>query len=375
MKHLKLLLRSLIKNDACVEGGRAYPWWVAVIFFILSTAISIIPTTVSLFTVDAGVSITQASYDSDKGFYESLKALKADGVDLKFYNQNTVENFNEKVDAEGKAILPYAVMEGEWKHLDENGVKIPYTIEEKVISEYKVETKDENGETITTTTVVESTQKTFQLYILDDVSKDEMSNKVNTILQGRNPYIFDEDPDLPKTKNNISFMIFGKETFAYIKYNANKTVTEEGFTPVGQLTGTYRDIASVTSLVELLQDNLTDTVLKTAKFLNEGYNEIKLYNAAIQLSIYLGINAGIVLLMGLILWLMTRGKNNPFRCYKLLETMKISCWTAFTPALLAMIFGFILGSSNSLAGFMFLLMFGIRSMWLAMKNLRPAINK
>jgi maltodextrin utilization protein YvdJ len=50
MKHFKLLLQSLFKNSACVEGGRTYPWWVAVLFFILSTAISLIPTTVSIYT-------------------------------------------------------------------------------------------------------------------------------------------------------------------------------------------------------------------------------------------------------------------------------------------------------------------------------------
>jgi hypothetical protein len=54
--------------------------------------------------------------------------------------------------------------------------------------------------------------------------------------------------------------------------------------------------------------------------------------------------------------------------------MKISAWTAFAPAILAMIFGFIMGSGNAMAGFMFVLMFGIRCMWLAMKNLRPAMN-
>ena len=128
-------------------------------------------------------------------------------------------------------------------------------------------------------------------------------------------------------------------------------------------------------LSELKQPTLTETVDHTAIFLNEAFNEIKLQNAGIQLAIYLAINAGIVLLMGFVLWLMTRGKNNPFRCYKIWETMKIATWTAFTPALLSMVLGFVIGSSNPLAGFMFVLVFGIRSMWLAMKNLKPAPNQ
>jgi hypothetical protein len=377
MKHLKLLLRSLIKNDACVEGGRTYPWWVAVIFFFLSTAISLIPTTVSLFTVDAGVTITQATYDSDKGFYQTLKAMEADGIDLEFYNEHTQEGFKDLKDAEGKKVLPYAKLTADWKHKDVNGNNVPYVITETVITKYESTVTSEDGKTTFTTTIEETKEvPIFKLYVFDQLEQAELGSKINVILQGNNPYVNDEDPSLPKNKNNTTFVIFGKNSFVWMKFNAKKTLTteeelENGYSPVGQLTATYRDITSVKSLLELKQPTLTETVTKTATFLNEGFNEIKLNNAGIQISIYLAINAGMVLLMGFVLWLMTRGKNNPFRCYKIIETMKISTWTAFTPAVLSMLLGFIIGSTNALAGFMFVLVFGVRSMWLAMKNFKP----
>ena len=371
MKHLKLLFRSLIKNDACLTGGKYYPWWVAVIFFILSTAISLVPTIVSLYTVDAGVTITQAAFETDKGFDQALKAMAIDNIDLTFYNQHTVENFNEQLDAEGEPIKAYAKLTTDWQNVDDQGVKMPYVIKQKVITTYeKVET-EKDGNKVTTITKEEKEIDIFKLYVLDDVVAADMSKKVNAVLQGLNPYVLDEQEGIDKNKNNVSFAIFGKESFVWFKYNSNRNASiEEGYSPVGQFSGTYRDIASVKSLLELSQPTLTETVNKTAVFLNEGYNEIKLNNAAIQIGIYTAINAGIILLMGFILWLMTRGKNNPFRCYKFIETMKISAWTSFTPAILALIFGFIMGG-NSMAGFMFVLMFGVRSMWLAMKNLRP----
>lgn len=377
MKHLKLLLRSLIKNDACVEGGRTYPWWVAVIFFFVSTIISLIPTTVSLFTIDAGVTITQATYDSDKGFYEVLKAMEADGIDLQFYNEHTQEGFKDLKDDEGKVILPYAKLTADWKHKDVNGNNVPYVITETVITKYESTVTSEDGKTTFTTTIEETKEvPIFKLYVFDQLEQAELGSKINVILQGNNPYVNDEDPSLPKNKNNTTFVIFGKNSFVWMKFNAKKTLTteeelENGYSPVGQLTATYRDITSVKSLLELKQPTLTETVTKTATFLNEGFNEIKLNNAGIQISIYLAINAGMVLLMGFVLWLMTRGKNNPFRCYKIIETMKISTWTAFTPAVLAMLLGFIIGSTNALSGFMFVLVFGVRSMWLAMKNFKP----
>ena len=380
MKHLKLLLRSLIKNDACVEGGRTYPWWVAVIFFFLSTAISLIPTTVSLFTVDAGSLITQATYDTDKGFYQVLEAMEKDGIDLQFYNEHTVENFNEQKDAEGNTITPYVQLTSEWKNGEIVGgelIKKPYVVTEKVITKYTTTTAEDGT---VTTEIEEKEVEIFKLYVFDQLNQEELKTKVNAVLQGLNPYVTDEVEGTPFTTNNTSFAIFGKNTFVWVKYNANKAPVlndngeSQGFQPVGQFTGTYRDIASVKFLSELKKETLTETVAVTATFLNEAFNEIKLQNAGIQIAIYLAINAGIVLLMGFVLWLMTRGKNNPFRCYKIWETMKIASWTAFTPALLSMILGFIIGSTNSLAGFMFVLTFGIRSMWLAMKNLKPNAN-
>ena len=377
MKHLKLLLRSLIKNDACVEGGRTYPWWVAGICFFVSTIISLIPTTVSLFTIDAGVTITQATYDSDKGFYEALKAMETDGIDLQFYNEHTQEGFKDLKNDEGKGVLPYAKLTADWKHKDVNGNNVPYVITETVITKYESTVTSEDGKTTFTTTIEETKEvPIFKLYVFDQLEQAELGSKINVILQGNNPYVNDEDPSLPKNKNNTTFVIFGKNSFVWMKFNAKKTLTTEeelnnGYSPVGQLTATYRDVASVKSLLELKQPTLTETVTKTATFINEGFNEIKLNNAGIQISIYLAINAGMVLLMGFVLWLMTRGKNNPFRCYKIIETMKISTWTAFTPAVLAMLLGFIIGSTNALSGFMFVLVFGVRSMWLAMKNFKP----
>lgn len=381
MKHLKLLLRSLIKNDACVEGGRTYPWWVAVIFFFLSTAISLIPTTVTLFTVDAGTLITQAAYDTDKGFYQVLEAMEKDGIDLQFYNEHTVENFNELKDDEGNQILPYAKLTGEWKNgdiVDGELIKKPYVVTERVITKYTTTTAEDG--TITTE-VEEQDVEIFKLYVFDELNQEQIATKVTAVLQGLNPYVTDAIEGQDATKNNTSFALFGKNSFVWVKYNSNKmpVINDngdiQGFTPAGQFTGTYKDIASIKFLSELKKPTLTETVDDTAIFLNEAFNEIKLQNAGIQLAIYLAINAGIVLLMGFVLWLMTRGKNNPFRCYKIWETMKIATWTAFTPALLSMILGFLIGSSNPLAGFMFVLVFGIRSMWLAMKNLKPAPNQ
>ena len=43
MKNFKLVLKSLVNNEACVEGGRHRPWWIAIILFFLSMIIALVP--------------------------------------------------------------------------------------------------------------------------------------------------------------------------------------------------------------------------------------------------------------------------------------------------------------------------------------------
>ena len=81
----------------------------------------------------------------------------------------------------------------------------------------------------------------------------------------------------------------------------------------------------------------------------------------------LGVNAGISIFMGFMLWVLTRGKNN-LRWFGIWETQKIVGWTTVTPAILTTGLGFLISSFSQV---MFPLLLGVRIMWLSMKLLRP----
>ena len=85
--------------------------------------------------------------------------------------------------------------------------------------------------------------------------------------------------------------------------------------------------------------------------------------------IALAINAGLVFLFGLMIWLMTRGKQNPYHDFNFLDAQKISWWSASAPALLSLI-GFI-PFFASFAMFLFLFLMGMRTMWMSTRTLRP----
>jgi hypothetical protein len=76
--------------------------------------------------------------------------------------------------------------------------------------------------------------------------------------------------------------------------------------------------------------------------------------------------------MGLMMFLLTRGKRNPNRNLNFWITTKIAAWICFTPAVLAMIVGFVWSAA---AGIGFIVLMGLRTMWLSMRQLSPAMQQ
>jgi hypothetical protein len=73
-------------------------------------------------------------------------------------------------------------------------------------------------------------------------------------------------------------------------------------------------------------------------------------------------------MMTFIIFVMTRGKNNPNRDLKFKDTLKIGAWALLSPALLTIVAG---GLFPEFAPTAFVLFVGLRLMWLSSKYLRP----
>jgi hypothetical protein len=118
-------------------------------------------------------------------------------------------------------------------------------------------------------------------------------------------------------------------------------------------------------------DTYQQEIVDTYKvFFNEGYETTKIQGAWMWTGIMAAVYVVFIVFMGLMIWLMTRGKNNPYRIYTFWETQKMSYWAAFTPAVLACGLGF---AFSTYALFIFILFYGMRIMWMSMKNLRPEV--
>ena len=143
----------------------------------------------------------------------------------------------------------------------------------------------------------------------------------------------------------------------------------KGDLPINELVKLVPSSNSATYAEDL--NNFTDSNLNLWRsFLNEAYATQRNIGAWSATGLMFGIYSGFILFMGLMVFIMTRGKNNPYRIITFWQSQKIAYWAAPAPAILAMIFGFMF-TGNTLLQFLFIFLYGMRVMWLAMRTLWP----
>lgn len=341
MKNLKLVLKSLINNDACVEGGRHRPWWIGVIIFFFSMIVAIIPVFVQTWTKAGSSFANTATYNVDTGLQCFAEEANFSGITMIVKNNATIGNYIDLDQDDWNNTFTYTNNSGyhAYQYINSTGV-----------SEFDV------------------------FYVADLASKD-----LEAIMKDKP--VVEEGKETTYTNRTTSFIAFGKKEYALYAYNGNSS------SAVASTFGDYKeekldsDILSVVNVTingteynyttitkELYSQYRTGVWNNWKAFFDRGY----LYNKG-QLTwkttlLMFGINAGITVFMGLMIWILTRGKNNPFRIYTFLECQLIGFWATLSPSILALALGFLISSFSQI---MFPLLLGVRVMWLSMKSLRP----
>ena len=171
------------------------------------------------------------------------------------------------------------------------------------------------------------------------------------------------------------------ETGMYIsiyKHNSTAAATYTGYSTSWSTTKVGTELVAKLGTVTVKGENVdfaTDPVaykagvIKNFKgVLNRLYDEAKTRNFWMTTGIYAGVDTLIIVVYGLLIFLMTRGKRNMFNYMKFGQCLKISMEASFTPGLLALILGFLL---TQYAYIFFIVLSGIRVMWLTMKQFKP----
>lgn len=372
----KLLLRTLFKNDACVEA-RKLPWYIAALIFVLSVGLSVIPPVVQLATEKGSTLLTGQSYSFDNGIRSFTHFLDEKDINI------VVRNAQD--DTTGKWTTPTLSFDSDASKDNWNANTIPY-----------IETvKDAQGNVVLDDDGKPKTReyKYFEYKQNIQDKKDVVRLRV---------FVIEDDPASLSDASLAYQFFYSNEQFG-VKMN-NKDSLPDGYIPASLMVlGTHEvyialygpNPASNTSYsgtpfrgdyirmdggsgdevdlnlrhfltVNNEEVNPEDSFWVT--FLDRAYSYTRMTTALSMLALLSGLFAIIILIFGFTLWLMTRGKRNPNRDIRVHETMKISCFASLTPALLSLIFGFIIPSFSS---FLFIGLNSIRLMWLSMKSLRP----
>lgn len=170
--------------------------------------------------------------------------------------------------------------------------------------------------------------------------------------------------------NNYSYFIFTNDTVYINIKNPNK----RSESVIGLVCVNAYKKVKTNQIKETFVQKDTPTGTAQATWANwkvlirKLYNQTRLKSAGIQLAIISAVNVGIALIMGFMVWVLTRGKSNVYRTFNPWDCFKISFWACMFPALLTVGFGFLI---KSFAATLFPLLLGVRVMWLSMKSLRP----
>ena len=340
--NLKTGFGTLLSNQCCVDAGKSLPWWIAIILGLVATFIPVIPVMVSISKTNGETFIASTyNYSFDKNATIANVQLKNKGVDFLVDEDHYLtyyENNEAKVDQPTTRLTEYIN---------------PLTNQFDIVTYWLADTEDQN---------VDAQYKEIiaKAYVLGSTTEQSDADP-----EGTGYYI-------------PTYLFYYKGGNALYLAKANSTASASKFT--GDFINTEANTKLVTRMLTVegatvptevsdISSELIAGVYENYKaFYNESYKDIQTKSLIYSTFIYWGIYLGLTLFLGLLIFLLTRGKRNFNNYLKWWQCMSIAGWASFTPGVLAMILGFIM---TNYAIMFFILLMGVRTMWLSMKQLSP----
>ncbi len=339
--------KSLFSNQAAIEASKTSKWWTIVIFILIAAMLPVIPLTVSAAKVDGS----------------NYLGTNLQGMDtqLTLASEYFQENKQDFVIGEDQ----------ELHYLDEGEDVSASFKDQEEYADYSIYRNIGHV----------SGQIELEVFYTSD-TREEVKHLVNYltsdsyIMVKHSTEIKGKDSDVPAHDTyHPSFMILAKHGL-YIYIYQNDSLTLSAYT---NFTSDWKNVKKGTSIIDFTLDVDSKLVKGSTKYyeavfdnwsviVDKSYETSKGENVLRSTFIYLGIYLALVLFMGLMIFLLTRGKKNIFNYLKFWDCLKITAWASLCPAILAMILGFLLASY---AVMFFIILLGLRMMWLSMKQLRP----
>ncbi len=351
LQKIIFFFKTLFSNNTCIDG-REHKWFAPVIIAILSAVIATIPTMVGRFTIQASSFFTSGyTYDyenaltafADKTSSVSMKISSGElSVDETSWEAACKASFEGTPLAEKTDVAPF------WGYF----YKVPVTV-----------TTTTSEDTTSVTSTKDEWYCSLAVYFSGDENPTTYaSTKLSNYLNDPN-YLLGHTT-ISNYSTNI--VVIGKEAIYMAKgVKSSSSIQGAVYAKFDSQSFEGKDFH------ELVKANDGQKITEAwGAFLNEGYSSTRIVLAWQYSGIMFAIAVGIIFLMGLLIFIMTRGKNNPFRIYTFWECQKIGYYAATTPALLSLLAFVPMFSQMTM--FLFPMIYILRVTWMSMRSLRPA---
>ena len=333
---------SLVNNASAIRGAKNGPLWLTILFFFFSLILPIVPLFVQQATTKGSSFLNNYSYGLERYVTSIAMDLESQNVEFGIDEEHMLS-----VSENGTAV-----------DFANYGSANPYAVYKNDVTK----------------------QYEFVVY-LSDATINKEKTAVNTLitttyygLGGTEKVTSADNAYIPSYmilfKNGVYVAIYGVDSTKVAAYSYNgdfKTIAANDKCLATLLT--VKDKEGNDVAPSIISKAYTEGVYKNFKtFLNKSYDTLKIKNTWVTSAIYLGIFFGLNVIMGFLMWLLTRGKNNPNNYYSPWLTEKIQARMALAPALITLVVGFFLTSQTML---IYIITIGMRVMWVSMKELRP----
>lgn len=310
MKTFKSILKSLFSNNATIDGARKTPWFVSIILFFFSMVVSLIPVGVNELNQQLDKSLSTYNYSTAEAVTAFSKNLNESNVVMRISHDK--ENKTHTLIADSSIDYEYPL---------KGGAKFIFAYRNDIEANDYI-----NSDAVKNCSYFVFTSDAIYLRI---VSQSDPSKDVISKTYCKNPY---------KKLDENAF----KDAYDIVRNEDGTTINQ-------------------TKTIENTWENWKILIRKI-------HTGTRLAITGTSVLIMAIVNIAITAILGFMIWILTRGKQNAYRLFTVWECFKIAFWATLTPALLTCGFGFLF---KGFAKTMFPLLVGIRIMWLSMKSLRP----
>lgn len=360
-ENVKNGFKSLISNNAVTDSAKNTPWWLALILGLVAAFLPVIPITVNnanSYGASFLAKYTQNIETSLTSTCLSLKddaKLKVEGGQLSYYKK-VGENFEKQTDVSSESDILLYSYEATRDGVTQIDFQLFYT----------------------TASTSSKAEVNVNSLVKNYIEASDYSYAVGTTTRKKD---LTEEEQADKTYYTPSYIVLGKTclysvlkkydsttNYNYTAYTGNWNHTAEGTDLIADSLKVYDD-EGVAITANMENPAYLKGVLNNWKgYFNESYLTQKDYNVKFSLLVYYGIYLLMILFMAFMMFLLTRGKKNMFNYLKFGMCLKMAAWASVSPAILSLILGFII---SSYAMMFFIILIGIRIMWMSMKQLRP----